>query len=51
LVGDRDDPDDRQRSVEQKGPLDLARKRLLRLLLYRYIQLVIAIGSSKDGKL
>ena len=32
-------------------PLELARKRLLRLLLYRYIQLVIAIGSSKDGKL
>jgi len=27
------------------------RKRMLRLLLYRYIQLVIAIGSSKDGKL
>jgi len=40
--------------MEQKGPLsalDLARRRLLRLLLYRYIQIVIAIGSSKDGKL
>jgi len=36
--------------VEQKGPLEFARRRLLRLLLYRYIQLVIAIGSSKDGK-
>jgi len=47
-----------QRGIERKGPateamtaLQLARRRLLRLLQYRYMQLIMQIAMSKDGKL
>jgi hypothetical protein len=47
-----------QRSIGRKGPateamtaLQLARRRLLRLLQYRYMQLILQIAMSKDGKL
>jgi hypothetical protein len=47
-----------QRSIGRKGPaseamtaLQLVRRRLLRLLQYRYMQLIMQIAMSKDGKL
>ena len=40
-----------RRLLRSMMTLELVRKHLLRLLLYRYIQLVMAIGKSQNGKL